>query len=60
MNRRADALTERHMDHDVTIGAVTGTLRSVHTCRGVTEVELLVGGLRSIWMLLPETVVVVS
>jgi hypothetical protein len=43
------------MDRAITVGEVTGTLRSTHTCRGVTEVELLVGGLRSLWFLLPET-----
>lgn len=60
MRRRADQLSERHMDRAITVGDVTGTLRSTHTCRGVTEVELLVNGLRSLWFLLPETEVEVS
>jgi hypothetical protein len=60
MRKRADALTERHSGMNVTIRGVTGRLDSTHTCKGITTVELNVGGLRSWWALLPETEVEVS
>jgi hypothetical protein len=58
--RTASALSERHMGKTVTIGAVSGELISVHTCRGRTDVELIVGGHRAVFSLGPETEVEVS
>lgn len=60
MIRQASALSERHMSKTITIGAVSGELISVHTCRGRTDVELIVGGHRAVFSLAPTTEVEVT